>query len=297
MKSISSAMQALLNQKSIPALATFWSVARKDGVVFGFTDWSETITAGGTTYRAKSGMTRSAIQQRADLSVPGFEATAIISSSDITDDDIDNGKYDGATVTVFMAVPTDVNFATYGTIPLPGYLIGQMTVKDGLYTAEVRGIGYKLQQTYIELFNPLCTADFGDARCKKDLGPLTDTGTVTAIVTPNKVVSVNLNSVNGSGAYVFGLVTFTSGAANGTSIEVSGWTGGTSASGNLAFYLPPATTIQVGDTFSIVPGCDKSYVPGAAGQGCYQWANTDNFRGFPFIPGMQFLTDYGVQIG
>jgi uncharacterized phage protein (TIGR02218 family) len=192
-------------------------------------------------------------------------------------------------------------FPLYSTIPLPGHFIGEMTQMDGIVKVEIRGLGYVLQQSFVELFTPLCVADFGDARCKKDLAPFTDTGLISAIPLPGKVLTLELNTTNALGRYKNGLITFTSGENEGASVEVAGWTGGSSLTGNLALFTPVGAPLRIGDTFSIVPGCDKSFLSNEKGDGtqmgCYQWNNTDNFRGFPYIPGMQFLFDYGVQTG
>ncbi len=296
MKDLTTNMKNLLAGKVVPALATFWKIKRADGVLLGFTDWSEAVIASDVKYHARTGMSRSAIQARADLSPPGFQATAMVASALITDDDIRAGKYDGATIANFMAVPTDtVDFPTYGIIQLPGYRIGEITLTDGIYTAEIRGIGYALQQAFVELFMPVCTAEFGDARCKKDLAPITDTGVVTSVVTPNRLFAASLSTLNAGGKYMFGLIEFTGGANIGTSMEIRNWTGGGGASGNFLLYFSVPRPIAIGDSFKAIPGCDKTYNQ-TAGQGCYQWSNTDNFRGFPFVPGMNFLFDYGVAL-
>src|SRR6202030_651027 len=101
---------------------------------------------------------------------------------------------------IFMADPLDVNFATYGTIPLPGYYLGEIKIQDGIYTCECRGIAYALTQSFIEVFTPTCRADFGDARCKFNLASVTDTGTVTAVIS-NSFFAATLNSTNAGGLY------------------------------------------------------------------------------------------------
>lgn len=293
MRNISANMQALLASDAIPALATFWLLTRKDGISFGFTDWSEDVIYQGVTFRADGGTTRSAVQQRVDLSVPSFDISGILSSPEITDEDIRAGKYDNARIKSWMAVPTDANFGFYGTIPLPGAFLGEITIRDGVYTAEIRGLSYALQQSFVETYTPTCQADFGDSRCKLNLEPFRDGGRITSVASPNKVIAVALDSTNAAGRYTFGLITFTSGRNKGSSVEIRAWTGGTGTSGNLTLYLPSGMPLEIGDTFTVLPGCDKSFNP-TTGQGCYQWNNTDNFRGFPFIPGVNFLLDYGI---
>src|SRR3954469_651020 len=128
MKLIPPAMQALLAGPVVPALATFWLIYREDGVAFGFTDWSDVVIAEGVTYRARSGLSRTALQSRVDLSVPGFELTGFINSAELTDDDIRAGRYNGATILNWIAVPTDPDFVTYSKIALPGLRVGEISL-------------------------------------------------------------------------------------------------------------------------------------------------------------------------
>jgi uncharacterized phage protein (TIGR02218 family) len=49
----------------------------------------------------------------------------------------------------------------------------------------------------------------------------------------------------------------------------------------VTLFLPTSFPIAVGDTFSISAGCDKSKDTCQA-----KFANIANFRGFPFVPGL-----------
>ena len=55
----------------------------------------------------------------------------------------------------------------------------------------------------------------------------------------------------------------------------------------LVFWLPLPVEASVGDPFSIVAGCDKSF------DTCRKrFANQVNFRGFPHLPGSDFAYSY-----
>jgi uncharacterized phage protein (TIGR02218 family) len=56
-------------------------------------------------------------------------------------------------------------------------------------------------------------------------------------------------------------------------------------------YDPSFHTIAPGDAFSLTPGCDKSFATCQA-----KFGNGVNFRGFPHIPGNDFVIG-GVQPG
>jgi uncharacterized phage protein (TIGR02218 family) len=284
---MSVAMQNLLNGDSVPGLATFWLITRTDGVKFGFTDWTNDIYSGIIKYSAAPGGARSAMQQRVDLATPSVEVTSILESDAVTDKDIRAGKYNNATVKVFMAVPGDTNFLTYGTIILPGAYLGEIKIQDGVYVAELRGLSYALSQSFIEVYTPTCRADFCDARCGLNVANFTVTGTIID-PSPNQVnFFPSCAPPPGPGStFRFGLCTFTSGRNNGFAVEISGFDN-VGGSNQVGLYLPTPYPMDAGGTVSLVAGCDKTI-----GQ-CKNFNNIENFRGEPYIPGANFLFDYG----
>lgn len=86
-----------------------------------------------------------------------------------------------------------------------------------------------------------------------------------------------------TGYFDFGLITFTSGANNGRSMEVKSY-----VPGQITLQLPMPYDVAVGDTYTIVAGCDKSR------DTCRdRFNNIANMRAFPFLPGI----DQIVQVG
>jgi uncharacterized phage protein (TIGR02218 family) len=106
-----------------------------------------------------------------------------------------------------------------------------------------------------------------------DYPPYTSGGTVTPLG-------------GGTGYFDFGKVTWITGANAGLSMEVKAY-----VPGQVTLYLPAPYPIGVGspsDTFSISAGCDKSFTT------CRdRFSNVVNFRGEPYVPGV----DKMVQIG
>jgi hypothetical protein len=68
---------------------------------------------------------------------------------------------------------------------------------------------------------------------------------------------------------------FTSGANAGRTIEVKTWTLSTSA---IVLKLPAPRDIEVGDTLSLIAGCDRTEAR------CLELDNILRFRGFPDVP-------------
>ena len=55
-------------------------------------------------------------------------------------------------------------------------------------------------------------------------------------------------------------------------------------------FGPMPEPIAVGDAFTVTAGCDKAFST------CHdRFANAVNFRGFPHIPGNDFVISYPVQ--
>jgi uncharacterized protein (TIGR02217 family) len=75
-----------------------WRIARRDGLVLGFTEHDENVVYAGTTFQASSGFTAPQIQQCLGLSVDNFTASSALSSLSITETDLLAGRYDDATV-------------------------------------------------------------------------------------------------------------------------------------------------------------------------------------------------------
>jgi uncharacterized phage protein (TIGR02218 family) len=107
-------------------------------------------------------------------------------------------------------------------------------------------------------------------------------GTVVAATSLRSLTASGLGSF-AAGWFDHGLLTFTSGANAGRSQEVRRHTAGSSAA--LELWQPFAHAIEAGDTFSVTAGCDKQFATCRA-----KFANPVNFRGFPHIPGNDFVT-------
>lgn len=88
-----------------------------------------------------------------------------------------------------------------------------------------------------------------------------------------------------SGYFDFGLMTFTSGANNGLSGEVRNY-----APGVWTLELPFPYTINIGDTYTMRAGCDKSLATCKA-----KFSNVVNMRGEPYLPGIDKIVQIGKQ--
>lgn len=257
----------------VTTLATCWKLTRTDGVVMGFTDHEVDLVVGGTTYAASSGYTRSAIQSNSTLAVDNMELEGIITGLGLSDVDIRAGVYDYAEVLVFLVDYTD---PTLGTLILRRGHIGELTLKDGIYVTEIRGLSQAFTRTFVEVYTHTCQAQLGDARCKYNLAGLgTDTITVTGVY-PNNAGFAFASTGRAVNFYRGGLAKWSTGANAPRSMEIK------EASGTaVTLFLPMGFPIAVGDVVIISAGCDKSLATCAN-----TFNNILNFRGFPHIPGL-----------
>lgn len=260
------------------SLATCWKVTRRDGSIFGFTDFDKNLTVDSLVYQASSGYTRSAIHTIANLAVDNLDIESAIDSETLSAADLRAGVWDGATIEIFL-----VNWANLanGKIILKRGTIGEVELKDTVFRAELRGLSQALSQQIVELYTPDCRADLGDARCKINLAALTVTGAITAVTDRrNFADSARGESVN---YWNGGLLTWTSGANVGRKMEVKGFASG----GMFTLFLPMPSTVATGDNYSLRPGCDKKFST------CKdRYNNVRNFRGEPNVPGNDQVLAY-----
>lgn len=251
-------------------LATCWSVTRKDGVAFYFTEHDRDITVDGAVYRAARGMSASAVTSQVGMAVDNLEFEGMLNADAIDEADILAGRYDHAEISIFM-----VNYAApdTGKLELKTGWLGEVTLKGGQFVAEMRGLTSRLQQVIGDVYTASCRAMLGDGRCKKGLGPFAVTGAVTSVEAAYAFKDSSRHEANEYFSY--GLITFTSGANSGISMEISDY-----SNGRFGLFLPMPYALAPGDTYVAVAGCDKSF------ESCVtKFANAVNFRGEPHVPG------------
>ena len=283
MKLLDAGLDAHL-QSGATTLCWCWRLTRKDGVVQGFTDHDYDVAFAGTTYEAAAGFTASDIKDGVGLSVDNLEVTGALSSAHLNEADLSAGRYDDARVEIYR-----VNWQTPAQrVLMRSGSLGEVKRTQAGFVAEVRGLAHYLQQPKGRLYQLTCDADLGDARCKIDLNQVAYRGTATIL----SVASGRRLTVSGLGSYpseffTRGLAAFTSGPASGQKIEVKAHA---KIAGAVTIELwaeaegPP----QIGNTFVVTAGCDKRF------QTCTgKFGNGVNFRGFPTMPGNDFLTVIG----
>lgn len=276
MRSVPAAITAARESAS-SRLCQIWEVTRTDGTILRFTEHDRDIEYDGETYLATASFDPSSIKANADMAVGDMDVKGAFSVGEVTAADVLAGKFQGASFWVgevlWDAPEEGVDILKFGWL-------GRCKEVGGQFTFELLGPAMMLQHTIGEIYSPTCRAAFGDSRCKVDTSAYTTTSSVLSVTSRRQFVA----SVLGA-QWDYGLLTWTSGANSGVSIEVR------TAETELEEYTPPYLPltinaflptpfdIAVGDEFTLIAGCNKTLAM------CRdRFDNVLNFRGEPHVP-------------
>ncbi|GEQ97075.1 hypothetical protein JCM17844_07120 [Iodidimonas gelatinilytica] len=276
MRQITPQLQTHLAQQ-VTSLATCWRLQRRDGVLVALTSHDRDLMVGGVRYHADGGLSATAARDTADLATDNLEIEGVLESTNLVPDDLSSGRFDGARVTVFMV---DWNNPDAGQLLVKQGTLGRITRIDGGFRAEVRGLTHALSQSITEQYSPGCRAELGDRRCKKSLNAFRRTASVQTVI--DETVFVVDFSGDPDGWYDFGKLRWHLGGNGGLVSEVRRF-----EMGRLTLFQAPPRPMAVGDVFTLTAGCDKTLAV------CREkFDNVSNFRGDPFVPGIDALLDY-----
>ena len=133
---------------------------------YGAGSWgAATLQGGSVLYSPTSGFNPSAVVSKGNMSVDNMEAQ-VLTSDLITEEDLAGGVWDNAAVEVFWFCPYEPQ---WGIIPLRGGMLGEIVIKDGQWTTQLRSLLQQLQQPFGYFYTLQCGAQLGDARCKVKL--------------------------------------------------------------------------------------------------------------------------------
>lgn len=260
-----------------------WVLTRTDGLVLGFTDHDRDLEFDAVTFKAETGLTARSLQQQIGLSVDNTEAIGGLSDAAITEADLAAGLYDGANVRAWLVNWGDIS---QRVLQFAGH-IGEIRRADGRFTAELRSLSDRLNQPRGRAFHRACSAVLGDESCGYNLEQ------------PNYSATIPLAGYDALGRMLFapfpalaegwfsrGLLRVVSGAGQGLSavIKADRVTG---TGRVIELWDALGRTPAVGDSILLQAGCDKLATTCQS-----KFANFLNFRGFPHIPGEDWLMSF-----
>lgn len=270
-------------------IARAWAVTRRDGLTLGFTDHDGGLNFEEVAFEPDSGMTAKAVAQGTGLAVDNSEVFGALNSEAISEADILAGRYDGAEVRVWVVNWADV---TQRALLFRGHL-GEITRSAGAFNAELRGLSEPLGLERGRIYHPRCAAVLGDGKCRFDLNQrgyfheapvnLVEDSVlfrfdVLAGFEPRWFEKGRFRVLTGAAAGIVGVIKADR-VVPGGAREIELW-------------QRFGVEIAAGDTVRLEAGCDKR------GETCRgKFGNFVNFRGFPHIPGEDWLVSYPVQGG
>ena len=270
-------------------LARAWEIERTDGTLLGFTDHDTPLEFEGVVFAPQSGMTAKALSQTTGLSVDNTEAYGALSSDAITEADIVAGRFDGAEVRAWL-----VNWANPDERALifRGHM-GEITRGDGAFTAELRGLAEKLGAENGRIFHPRCSAILGDAHCRFDLNRAGFSAQLD-VEDVSEAKVFHFADVAGFADRWFekGRLRVLTGQAKGLVGQIKNDRVQGTGARTIELWQGLAAEVVAGDRVRIDAGCDRSE------DTCrLKFGNFVNFRGFPHIPGDDWLMSYPVSSG
>ncbi len=285
MKTLSPEFQAHLDSGAT-TLCWCWQLVRNDGAVFGFTDHDRKLSLDGVDFEPASGFEGTEMTSSAGLNVDNLDVMGALVSERLNEADLASGLFDNAQVSI-----TRVNWAdTSQRVLMHSGNLGEVTRAENAFTAELRGLAHLLNQPAGRIYQFGCDAVLGDSDCGVDLDAAanTATGMVSAAGSARTFNASGLGSFN-DGWFSFGRLLWSSGANAGRQMEVKTHRKETS-SVSIGLWLPMSEPVEVNDTFRIFAGCDKQFAT------CREkFANGLNFRGFPHMPGNDFVLSYPTR--
>lgn len=267
-------------QEPIVPLAWLWRIARSDGLVLGFTSHDRDLVRGGMTYVATPGIRPSALSLSSALEADTMDIAGALTADAITATDLEAGRWDGASVSLSVCHWKDGSIAP---ISVAAGTLGTVERKGGAFSAELQSCGgvdaaRLLARPVAPETAPTCRARLGDAACRVNLARRTRIVRLASAEGARVTISDTIVATD----YAYGRLRFLTGANAGlTRLILSGEGQALVLAEEPAFALAPDTRAE------IIEGCDRSITT------CWaRFANAANFRGEPYLPGMDYITRY-----
>ena len=266
--------------QGVTTLCQAWAITRKDGVQFAFTDHDQPLHFDGITFRADSGLGAKALAQSTGMSVDNTEALGALSDASIREDEIEQGRFDGAEVRAWRVnwADTDQRWLQFRGA------IGELHRAGGAFRAELRGLTEALNRPLGRIYQKPCTAVLGDASCQ------------FALDTPGFVNELVVQDVNAGlvftwdafagldeGWFARGRMEVLEGPTKGLwgMIKHDRLQGERRV---IELWEPIRGAVEAGTALRLVAGCDKRM------ETCrLKFDNMVNFQGFPDLPSEDWI--------
>lgn len=267
-------MSRVFLRTELEGVATFWRVFRSDGVALGFTSHDRDLRFGGILHRAAPGMVPRAIRTSASLDDDSAEVDGALSHDSISEDDLLQGRYDGARIQIGA-----VDWENLDNAVLYSGSLGTVTSESGGFSAELRSAKALLDTDPVPRTSPLCRARFCGPGCTLSVARHSRVATATAI--DPELHRITFDGTD-HGLYRFGELRWLDGPQVGlvARIVAADETG-------LTIDLPLLPDAVLPMRARLREGCDHTLATCDT-----RFGNAINFQGEPFLPGNDLLARY-----
>jgi uncharacterized phage protein (TIGR02218 family) len=274
MRQVSDAFATRLRAETT-SLCACWRFERRDGQVFGATDHDRTLVLDGVSHEPAHALAGAMLESGAGFAPGRAALEGALDAGFLSEADLAAGLWDGARVDVWRV---DWRAPEHRVRVWSGRL-SEIARTGAGFAAELVSLKADLERPVGRVFSRQCDANVGDARCGVGLSAAAfrGEGVVVEALGGGRVKASGLEAF-ADGWFAMGRLTWTSGANTGLAGRVASHRAG--APGDIDLAAPPRFAAAVGDGFLVTAGCDKAFATCKA-----KFANTDNFRGFPHMPG------------
>lgn len=258
----------------LTSVALCWRIERGDGAGLALTSHDAAVRLGGTVFEAAPGMLPAAIQRKAGLEANGAEISGAVTSASLDEQELVLGRWDRARIRI---TAMDWRQPDAGEVPLMQGELGEVRLQQGEFKTELRGAAARLSGAVCPETSPECRAQLGDKQCRVDLAGRSLVARIEAIDGVALIVDRTIGP-----DFLWGRARFVSGANCGLMSVIVAVDGD-----RVELRDTIRAAVEPGDRIELRHGCDKSFVTCAG-----RFANAENFRGEPHLPGNDLLTRY-----
>lgn len=258
----------------LTSVALCWQLERTDGAGLGLTSHDGRLLKDGVSHSPVPGMVPATVTRRLGLESSSSEVSGALGIESLSQGDLELGRWDGAAVRLFASDWTD---AEVEPVELIAGELGEISIQDQHFTAELLGAGAALGAPVCPSTSPQCRAQLGDKHCRVDLAGRSKRAIVVASGNGELTLDQAVDE-----KFLLGRLRYLSGANCGrTTVMIA-------VNGNQVRVRDlPRAAIEDGCQVEIREGCDKTFAT------CVErFANAINFRGEPHLPGADLLTRY-----
>jgi uncharacterized phage protein (TIGR02218 family) len=300
------ALQSLLDGATM-YLTRIYRIKRQDGsykrltdhdsdivIREGFLDGSSDLFSNDETYTPTTGVVGAAVRQESGIKEANTELAGLISSDLITDADLRAGIYQDATIDIAYC---DWRYPWLGLFRHNQFRLVDFSFDEERWTAQAVNKYGELMRKFGRRWSKTCWNTFMDVNCgvAKAAGTTWFRAQVVASVTDNANFAFSAGTDDGTGEiddyYKAGHIRWLTGNNKGVKYPIyqSRQSGAT-----IKLSYPTRATIQVGDTFDLLAGCERTITACASTTVAGKVDNHLRFGGAPHSPGATKIINAGA---